>query len=94
MELSKETIKTEKPLLNTFQFVSIRGKLKVTLRTTHSNLRKYTNDMIMKIKFRIKKYSQVFNSVSMWYSGLSTFTLVDQEVLFSREGCNFSFINI
>lgn len=38
MQLSQETIKAEKPLLNTFQSVYIRGKLKVTLRTRHSHL--------------------------------------------------------
>lgn len=49
--------------------------------------------MVMKIKFRIKKYFKVFNRVSMDYSGLKKFILIDQTVCFSREGYNFSFIN-
>jgi hypothetical protein len=50
--------------------------------------------MIVKIKFRIKKYSQVLNSVRMCYSGLNAFIHVNQEVLFSREGYNFNFISV
>lgn len=48
MQLSKETIKAEKPLLNTFQFLCIRGKLKVTLRTRQGNLMYSYNEKICK----------------------------------------------
>jgi hypothetical protein len=45
-------------------------------------MRKYKIDMIMKIKLRIEKYSQVFIRVSTGYSGLKNVILVDQNVCF------------
>jgi hypothetical protein len=39
----------------------------------------YKTEMILKIKFGIKKYSQVFNRVSTVYSGLKNFILVNQD---------------
>jgi hypothetical protein len=47
----------------------------------------------MKIKFRIHKYSHVFNRVTTVYGGLKKFILVDQDVCFPRDIYNFSFVN-
>jgi hypothetical protein len=54
-------------------------------------VRKYIDDMIMEMKFRIHKYSHVCNRVRTGYRGLTIFTHVDQYVSNSCEGCNFSF---
>jgi hypothetical protein len=48
----------------------------------------------MKMKFKIKAYSQVFNRVCTGYSGLKNFLIVDQNVCFPREGYNLNFIDI
>jgi hypothetical protein len=50
-------------------------------------------DMIMKMKFRIKKYSQVFNRVGPGYRGLTKFIIIDQYVDFPG-GLNFSFADV
>jgi hypothetical protein len=49
-------------------------------------MRKYKIYMIIKIKLRIEKYAQIFNSVSTGYSGLKNFILADQDVRFAGEG--------
>jgi hypothetical protein len=51
-------------------------------------------DMVMEIKFCIKKYSQVFYRVGPGYSGLTKFIIVDQYVGFPGEGYNFSFTDV
>jgi hypothetical protein len=45
-------------------------------------------DVVMEMKFRIKKYSQVFNG------GLTKFIIIDQYVGFPGEGYNFSFTDV
>jgi hypothetical protein len=39
-------------------------------------------DMIMEIKFRIQKYSQVFSTADTDYEGLAKFMLVDYILIF------------
>jgi hypothetical protein len=51
-------------------------------------------DMVMKVKFRIKKYSQVFNRIGPGYGGLTKFIIIDQCVGFHGEGYNFSFTDV
>jgi hypothetical protein len=48
-------------------------------------LRKYIANMIMEVKFRISKYSKVFNRVGTGKRGLTKFIIVDQYVSFSWE---------
>jgi hypothetical protein len=43
------------------------------------------------MKFRINKYSQVFNRVGPRYEGLAKFIIVGQYFGFPGEGYNFSF---
>jgi hypothetical protein len=50
--------------------------------------------MIMELKFRINKYSQVFNRVGTSFWGLTKFTIVNQFISFSWEGNNSGFANI
>jgi hypothetical protein len=45
-------------------------------------------DVVMRMKFRIKKYSQVFNG------GLTKFIIIDHYVGFLEEGHNFSFTDV
>jgi hypothetical protein len=42
-------------------------------------------DMVMKMKFIIVKYSQIFNRVGPGYGGLVKFTIVDQYVTFLQK---------
>jgi hypothetical protein len=53
-------------------------------------MRKNMVDVVMIIKFGIKKYSQVFKNVGPGY-GQTKFVIIDQYVGFPGEGCNFSF---
>jgi hypothetical protein len=46
-------------------------------------------DMVTKMKFRISKYSQVFNRVGLGYGGLAKFIIVYQYIGFPAEGYNF-----
>jgi hypothetical protein len=58
---------------------------RVTLRTRFNNLlrwEKYIVGMIMEMKFRINKYSQVFNIVGTGYRGMTKFTYVGKSVVF------------
>jgi hypothetical protein len=50
--------------------------------------------VIMKMKFRIKKCSHVFNGVGPGYSGLTKFIITDQYIGFPGEGYNFSFTGV
>jgi hypothetical protein len=45
-------------------------------------------DVVMKMKFSINKYSQVFNTASLGYGGLEKFIIKDQYVDFSEEEYN------
>jgi hypothetical protein len=54
-------------------------------------MRKSMADVVMKIKFSINKYSQVFNRVGPGYGGLAKFIVIDQYVGFPEDGYNFSF---
>jgi hypothetical protein len=47
----------------------------------------------MELKFRIKKYSQGFNTVGTGYREFTKFILVDLYVSFPYEGYNCSFNN-
>jgi hypothetical protein len=49
-------------------------------------MRKNMVDVIMKLKFRIKKYSQVFNRIGPGYGGLTKFVIIDQYVGVPGEG--------
>jgi hypothetical protein len=49
--------------------------------------------MIMELKFRINKYSQVFNRVGTSYTGLKKFIIVNQCISFSSERNNSGFVN-
>jgi hypothetical protein len=48
-------------------------------------------DVVMKLKFGIKKYFQVLNGVGPGYGGLTQFIIIDKHVRFPGEGYNFSF---
>jgi hypothetical protein len=48
-------------------------------------MRKNMVDMVMKMKFRIKKYSHVFNRIGPGYGGLTKFIIIDQYVGFPGE---------
>jgi hypothetical protein len=48
-------------------------------------------DVVMKMKFRINTYSQVYNRVSLGYEGLTKFTIIHQYIGFPGEGYNFRF---
>jgi hypothetical protein len=50
--------------------------------------------MIMGSKFRINKYSQVFNRVGTSYRGLEKFIIVYQFISFSSEENNSGFANV
>jgi hypothetical protein len=54
-------------------------------------MRKNMVDVVMKLKFRIGKCSQVFNIIGSGYRGLTKFIIIDQYVGFPGEGYNFSF---
>jgi hypothetical protein len=47
-----------------------------------TTLKKYVVNMIVKSKFGISKYSQVFNGVGTSYSGLTEFIIIDQCISF------------
>jgi hypothetical protein len=47
--------------------------------------------MVMKIKFSINEYSQVFNRVGPSYGRLSKCMIIHQYLSFPGEGYNFSF---
>jgi hypothetical protein len=51
-------------------------------------------DAIMKMKFRINKYSQVVNRVGSDYGGFAQFIVIDQYAGFPGEGHNFSFTDV
>jgi hypothetical protein len=50
--------------------------------------------VVMKMKFSVNKYSQVFYRVGPDYRGLAKFIVVDQYVGFPGEGYNFSFTDV
>jgi hypothetical protein len=50
--------------------------------------------MVIKMKFSINKYSQIFNTVGPGYEGLAKSMNVDQYVSFPGEGYNFSFTDV
>jgi hypothetical protein len=50
--------------------------------------------VVMKMKFSINKYSQVFNKVGPDYGELAKCIIIDQYVGFPGEGYNFSFTDI
>jgi hypothetical protein len=59
-------------------------------------MRKNMVDLVMKTKFRIKKYSQVLNRIGPGYGGLAKFIIIDQYVDFPGEGYtrNFSITDV
>jgi hypothetical protein len=57
-------------------------------------MRKNMVDVFMRMKFRIKKYYQVFNRIGLGYGGLTKFIIIDQNVGFPGEGYNFSFTDV
>jgi hypothetical protein len=50
--------------------------------------------MVMKKKFKINKYSQVFNRVSLGYGGLAKFIIIDHYFGFPEKGYNFSITDV
>jgi hypothetical protein len=54
-------------------------------------MRKNVVDVVMKMKFIVVKYFQVFNRVGPGYCELVKFTIIDQHVGFPGEEYNFSF---
>jgi hypothetical protein len=51
-------------------------------------------DVVIKMKFNINKYSQVFNRVGPGYGGLADLIIIDQYVGFPGERYNFSFTDV
>jgi hypothetical protein len=51
-------------------------------------------DVVMKMKFSINKYSQVFNIVGPVYGVMTNFIIIEQYVGFPGEGYNFSFTDV
>jgi hypothetical protein len=51
-------------------------------------------DMVMKMKFGIKKYSQVLNGIGPGYGGLTEFIIIEKHVSFPGEGYNFTFTEV
>jgi hypothetical protein len=52
-------------------------------------MRKNMVHEVMKLKFIIQKYSQVFNRIGPGYGGLTKFIIVDKYVGFPGEGYNY-----
>jgi hypothetical protein len=48
-------------------------------------------DVVMKMKFSINKYSQLFNRAGPGYRGMAKFIITDQHVGFLGKGYNFNF---
>jgi hypothetical protein len=57
-------------------------------------MRKNMVDVVIKMKFNINKYSEVFNRVGPGYGGLAKFIIIDQYVCFPGEGYNFGFTDV
>jgi hypothetical protein len=51
-------------------------------------------DVVMKMKFSINKYSQVFNRVGPGYGEFIKFIIIDKYVAFPQEEYNFSFTDV
>jgi hypothetical protein len=57
-------------------------------------MKKNMVDVVMKMKIRIKKYSQVLNRIGPGYGGFTKYIIIDQYVGLPGEGYNFSFTDV